>query len=192
MTLPRAKPDPTHNDFAAPTSYAVSTGSRYAWAWSNTGVYGRPDGILVPNEEMPAPGVVIGAPPVKLSDIVDGSTQTFMVGEQDYGLRNYRFSPPDPRAGLVRGGNGVWCDGYPTSSSFSAYGPFNEHRYVSPADGPDFRERSGIASFRSEHAAGAHFLYADGAVSFLGENVDRDIYRSLATRAGNELIRNHF
>lgn len=189
MTLDRPRPDPSSNDFAAPASYAVSTGSRYAWAWSNTGRYGRPDGVLIPNEEMPAPGAaIVGVRPVALGGITDGSSQTYMVGEQDYALRRYLFSPPDPRAGQPRGGNGVWCDGYPASGAFSAYGPFNSHEYVGPADGPDYRERSGVASFRSQHPGGAQFTFADGSVRFLKETIEPGVYRALSTRAGGEVV----
>jgi prepilin-type N-terminal cleavage/methylation domain-containing protein/prepilin-type processing-associated H-X9-DG protein len=189
MGLPPGKPDPRYNDFAAPAGYAMSSGSRYAWAWSNTSRYGPADGVLIPNEAMPAPGrPIVGVGPVGLRSITDGTAQTFMVGEQDYALRNYRFLPPDPRAGQPRGGNGVWCDGYPASGSFSAYGPFNSHEYLGPGSRPDFREASGVASFRSQHPGGAHFLYADGSVRFLKEGVDRSVYRALSTRAGGEVV----
>lgn len=189
MTLPRAKPDPANNDFAAPASYAMSSGSRYAWAWSNTGLYGRPDGVLIPNEETPGPGrPVVGVGPVGLRDIADGTAQTYMVGEQDYGLKDYTFSPSDPRAGQLKGGNGVWCDGYPASSSFSAFGPFNGHEYLGPGSRPDYREASGIASFRSQHPGGAHFLYADGSVRFIKEGIARTVYRALSTRAHGEVL----
>ncbi|MFO0889265.1 MAG: DUF1559 domain-containing protein [Isosphaeraceae bacterium] len=189
MTLPRVKPDPQYNDFAAPASYAMSSGSRYAWAWSNTTLYGPPDGVLIPNEATPAPGrPVVGVGPVGLRSITDGTAQTYMVGEQDYALRNYRFGAPDPRAGQERGGNGVWCDGYPASGSFSAFGPFNSHEYFGPGSRPDYREASGVASFRSQHPGGAQFLYADGSVRFLKDGVDRSIYRALSTRSGGEVL----
>jgi prepilin-type N-terminal cleavage/methylation domain-containing protein/prepilin-type processing-associated H-X9-DG protein len=189
MTLPRPKPDPAYNDFAAPASYAMSTGSRYAWAWSNTTAYGRPDGVLVPNEETSGPGAPIRrVGPVGLKDITDGTGQTYMVGEQDYAVKNYQFSPPDPRAGQPRGGNGVWCDGYPASGSFSAFGPFNGHEYFGPGSRPDYREASAIASFRSQHPGGASFLYADGSARFLKQGVDRAVYRALSTRAGGEVL----
>jgi prepilin-type N-terminal cleavage/methylation domain-containing protein/prepilin-type processing-associated H-X9-DG protein len=189
MAPPYAKPDPAHNDFAAPCSYATSTGSRYAWAWSATATYGTPDGVLVPNEVWTSSGgPLVPNGPVGLKDITDGTSQTYVVGEQDYALKNYFFSPPDPRAGQLKGGGGVWCDGYTASESFSAFGPFNGHDYVGTSGGPDYRERSGIASFRSQHPGGANFLYADGTVRFLKEGVARTVYRALATRAGGEVL----
>ena len=38
------------------------------------------------------------------------------------------------------------------------------------------------------HEGGAFFLFADGAVSFLSENIDMGTYKSLATQAGNEIV----
>jgi prepilin-type N-terminal cleavage/methylation domain-containing protein len=100
---PYAKPDPAHNDFAAPCSYATSTGSRYAWAWSATATYGTPDGVLVPNEVWTSSGgPLVSNGPVGLKDITGGTSQTYGVGEQDYALKNYFFSPPDSRAGQLK------------------------------------------------------------------------------------------
>jgi prepilin-type N-terminal cleavage/methylation domain-containing protein/prepilin-type processing-associated H-X9-DG protein len=189
MTLARPKPDPAFNDFAAPSSYAVSTGSRFAWAWALTATWGEPDGVIIPNEVMASPGAPArGVPPVGIAGITDGTGQTFLVGEQDFALRGYLFPAGDPRAGQSKGGDGAWCDGYPSSGSFSTFAPFNEHRYFGPGSRADYREASGVASFRSEHPGGAHFAYADGSVRFLKDTVARPVYRALSTRATGEVI----
>jgi uncharacterized protein DUF1559 len=44
------------------------------------------------------------------------------------------------------------------------------------------------APFSSMHEGGAFFLFADGQVRFLSENVDSSTYAALGTRAGNELV----
>ena len=43
-------------------------------------------------------------------------------------------------------------------------------------------------SFASQHIGGGHFLMGDGAVRFLSENLDLQLYRNLATISGNEII----
>ena len=43
-------------------------------------------------------------------------------------------------------------------------------------------------AFGSRHPGGGLFLYGDGHVEFLGENVDLSIYRALSTRAGRDSI----
>ena len=41
--------------------------------------------------------------------------------------------------------------------------------------------------FSSWHAGGSHFTFADGHTRFLTENINRDVFRALLTRYGNEL-----
>lgn len=41
--------------------------------------------------------------------------------------------------------------------------------------------------FRSRHTGGAHFLFGDGGVAFLSEDIDGLLYRALASRAGSEV-----
>ena len=42
--------------------------------------------------------------------------------------------------------------------------------------------------FGSTHEGGAFFLFCDGQVRFLSENIDATVYKSLATIMGNELV----
>ena len=42
--------------------------------------------------------------------------------------------------------------------------------------------------FGSHHEGGVFFLFADGAVKFLSENMDLTTLRAISTRAGNELL----
>ena len=44
------------------------------------------------------------------------------------------------------------------------------------------------AAFASKHPAGANFVFGDGHVTFLGENIDLLTYRALSTRAGSEIV----
>ena len=44
-----------------------------------------------------------------------------------------------------------------------------------------------IKTARSFHAGGVNLLLGDGSVRFVGETVDRDTWRALATRNGGEL-----
>ena len=44
----------------------------------------------------------------------------------------------------------------------------------------------------SRHPQGVNLLLADGSVRFVSDNIDLDIWKALATRAGDELIENPF
>ena len=41
--------------------------------------------------------------------------------------------------------------------------------------------------FRSRHEGGAHFLLVDGAVRFLSENIDMNLFSGLGTAHGGEV-----
>lgn len=48
--------------------------------------------------------------------------------------------------------------------------------------GPHF-----TSNFRSAHSGGGHFLFADGSVQWINDNIDMDLYRGLSTMGGGEV-----
>jgi prepilin-type N-terminal cleavage/methylation domain-containing protein/prepilin-type processing-associated H-X9-DG protein len=162
MVLPRPVPNPACNETAAPSSYAVSIGTEYAWGPIQNGAIVRHD---------------LG--PTKFRDILDGTSTTFLAGELDYGLTNYTYTS-GPCVGQLRGGAAIWGGGYPGYSMATTYGIYNSDRLVT-----GFNE---FTTFRSDHEGGAHFLFVDGSVRFVSESVDASLLDALATRAGGESI----
>ncbi len=160
------------------SSYAACAGSRYAWAHTDPARYGEPNGVIIP-----AP-----SGRVRIADIRDGTSSTFLVGEMHYNLSNYTFSQPsDPNFGRPRAGNTSWPMGYPSFSFGTTYVRMNTKTYVAPP-APDAAETSGLAAFRSDHLVGCNFAFGDGAVRFLHDRIRLENYRALATRAGSEII----
>lgn len=45
-----------------------------------------------------------------------------------------------------------------------------------------------VSNFRSDHRAGANFLFADGSVHFIGDSVSRNVYRAMSTIQGAEVF----
>lgn len=44
------------------------------------------------------------------------------------------------------------------------------------------------SNFRSDHPKGGHFLFADGSVQWINDNIDMTVYRSLSTMSGGEAV----
>jgi prepilin-type N-terminal cleavage/methylation domain-containing protein/prepilin-type processing-associated H-X9-DG protein len=106
--------------------------------------------------------------PVKLQSVIDGMSNTFMVGEsvvtQDYHA-----------AALFADGDWASCN---SPLNFFITGVTdqelqNDHWY-------DTR------GFRSLHPGGANFALGDGSVQFVQEGIDHNLYRALSTRNGEE------
>jgi len=46
-----------------------------------------------------------------------------------------------------------------------------------------------LDDFSSFHPGGTHFLFADGAVRLIGDDIEPAVYRAMCTRAGQEAAR---
>jgi prepilin-type N-terminal cleavage/methylation domain-containing protein/prepilin-type processing-associated H-X9-DG protein len=102
--------------------------------------------------------------PVKMSQITDGTSNTFLIGEDvpDYNWHSVAFYS-----------NGSWlCTDAPLN-------------YLPQPPTPDLWEN--MFGFRSLHPGGANFAFADGHVDFYSETMDRNLYQNLSTKAGGEV-----
>lgn len=103
--------------------------------------------------------------PTKFRHIVDGTSKTFMLGE-DIPEQNFASAAF-----------------YSNANYSSTNSPLNFFY-----DPPNPSDWAGTASFRSRHPSGAHFALCDGSVTFIAEDIDYDAYQSLGTMDGEELI----
>ena len=106
---------------------------------------------------------------LKFRDITDGTSNTIMVGERD-----------------KDGGAGSWIgnrnpDGSgPHGADYvlgNAWAQIND-----PVLNTNYRRRTG---FSSKHTGGAQFVFADGSVTFLSENIDHDLQQVSRTTPRN-------
>ena len=134
-------------------------------------------------------GIFFGCSSTRIRDITDGTSSTLMVGE----------SYTDPS--YVRDGQGMdyWQFGAPSTGGWDCI----------PGDlgGTEYSEGLGSAfskinsrldpsipgvlvelSFGSYHIGGANFTLADGSVRFISENIDINVYRSLGSIGGGEVV----
>jgi prepilin-type N-terminal cleavage/methylation domain-containing protein len=114
--------------------------------------------------------------PYRMTDILDGASNTFMIGEDVY-------LP-------TTAGNGLFGRGYAwahmAESTLNCAVPLNN---VSAASPPsiltDYTKTNG---FKSNHTGGAQFVLADGSVRFIANTIPLGTYRALATMRGGEAV----
>jgi prepilin-type N-terminal cleavage/methylation domain-containing protein len=174
----RAVPSCSSDYGRAPGHYAVCGGTEdYNIYWTSESTDPMPiqNGAIVYTES------TVGK--VRFRDITDGTSSTLMIGETAYNLPDYKFSSGDC-VGQTRYGFTYWASPYPGSTVCFTFADFNPHDI---ADDSVF-DSNWRKSFRSDHVGGAQFVFVDGSVHFLSENIDADLLDALATRNGGEVI----
>jgi len=154
------------------TNYKGVCGNNWAWS-SNPGFNFTPpggtnngldlgNGIFYRTDGIPGTG---GHGPLNMDLIKDGTSNTFMIGEDIPSLD-------------------VHCDW-----------PFFNHATGTCAIPLNYNEGTANAwnwpnvySFRSNHPGGANFAFADGHVAFISETINLALYRALASYAGGETV----
>ena len=163
MNLPRSVPDADSacDEYGAPGSYAVSTGTENPWNGPHNGAF-----------------IFARSGVTRFKSISDGLSKTLLIGELNYGLTNYNWGACKNRE--TRWGATRWGAGYPGVSLATTSGRFNSDRLIS-----GFAE---FVTFRSDHPDGAHFAMADASVHFVAETIDPATLDALSTRAGGDVI----
>jgi len=124
---------------------------------------------LAPGSACRADGIFFHNSQVKFRDILDGASNTFLVGQRK---TNPNQSPPwhSTWVGVVAGGEEAFA------------------RILGVADHPPNSPVSHLEDFSSNHTGGVFFLFGDGRVRFVSENIHISIYQALATRANQEPV----
>jgi prepilin-type N-terminal cleavage/methylation domain-containing protein/prepilin-type processing-associated H-X9-DG protein len=147
------------------TNYKGVTGSNWCWGdYYNAGPTDQCNGLVRGD------GVFYredGKRRLRLTDITDGLSSTFMVGE-DLPALNAHCSWPYANNAVGT------CAIPPNTGLVKPTYPITDWHY--------------LYSFRSRHPGGLQFAYADGSVHFVNESIPRSVYRALATIAGGEVV----
>ena len=161
---------------AAPSSYAACVGGDESETDGPTGL-----GIFYRNSR------------TRMTDIIDGTSSTIMIGERAWSNANGAWAGAVP-GGVCKRGQLNPCPGggagwYPASTLVQAHSHLNNT--TTDTDG-------GLDDFSSRHIGGSNILFADGHVSFVrsvpSDNPDGSYtpdsiaFQAMGTRAGGEVI----
>jgi prepilin-type N-terminal cleavage/methylation domain-containing protein len=104
--------------------------------------------------------------PLRLTQISDGTSNTFMIGEDIPALD-------------------IWCSWpYSNNATGTCAIPPNVQRNGVPYSPSNWEN---CESFRSRHPGGVQFACADGSVHFVSDGISLPVYRALATIRGGEI-----
>jgi prepilin-type processing-associated H-X9-DG protein len=146
-----------------------------------------------PVKKLPGGKQVVAPYTLNYNHILDGTSKTFLAGENNYGLEGYNWDSCSGMNGSPRYGDQTWAHGY----WFYAWAHINWKYHE--ASGRSFYNRSQILDdekviasqivrvFRSDHPGGAQFVLLDGSVQFVPQDIDYPVLRALVTRAGEEI-----
>lgn len=177
-----------------PTNYVASTGS----------------GAGAANSIKTGDGVMFSGSNVRFADVVDGMSNTVCFGEHTLGVGGNPSSPgggspkdsqgevlelagatPTTDASCVPGG-GTWSGLRGAKWMNGHFGDTLYNHYYSPNskqfDCGNASHNFGLTAARSRHVGGVHVLLCDGAVRFVGDNINLGTWRGLSTRMGSEVI----
>lgn len=161
----------------APGTYAACIGTRdYNQYWSFFGAP-RPslDGMIVYSSSTDRR--------TAFASVTDGSSNTLLVGETAYNLPDYKFSRGSC-VGQSRYSFTYWCNPFPGSTTCTTKYAFNPRDVA----GDGIYDSGWERSFRSDHTGGIQFVFGDGSVHFLSDQVDVGTLDNLASRNDGEVL----
>lgn len=170
MSTHRIVPDVACGEYLAPGSYVISSRTKYSNHRQLDGAFKNP-----PENRRYDLG---------LKHIKDGTSKTILIGEVNYGHRDFVWTDCAEKNGQPKWGDTTWANGY----WFFAWGHMsadfpslynNSHTFANPNSG---------RAFRSDHDGGVNFVMLDGSVRFITTSSDPTIRSSLVTRNGRETV----
>ena len=211
--------DQAHWMAGSPTDYSFSHGADRITAIPGSAATSCPGGLLHYWASWPASrrGAFGYNSRCRVTDVTDGASHTFMMGEKA-GSRLIYDGPGTPPLPVEY----PWAmaavmyfaptGGFGVPNSYWVAGPYAVTRDIRLPDCPSAQAGLGLAfpmnprptklvatadvrwfySFQSAHKGGAHFLFVDGSVKFLNESINQGVYEALSTIGGREVTGGEF
>ncbi len=147
--------------------------SSYVASRGNENIYGQSSKMT------PSPGVFYTNSRTKVSDIIDGTSNTFAIGE----VSDRQYMDVDSSTVYETGGTWGVMGIHKTEDSVARV--VNPTRPLNRSTPVKSNDSDGFGSL---HPGGAHFLLCDGSARFVSENIDITLYGWLGDRADGQVI----
>jgi prepilin-type processing-associated H-X9-DG protein len=122
---------------------------------------------------------------IRAKKVTDGLSKTYLMGESSHEF--YDIGVAIARVWAV----GTVASGSPTTfTQMHTIAQYGGRNITWPINSIAFTKRND-AAFGSNHAGGAHFLFADGSCHFVSEDILFTVYQALASRQAGETV-SHF
>jgi prepilin-type N-terminal cleavage/methylation domain-containing protein/prepilin-type processing-associated H-X9-DG protein len=158
-------------------SYGGNGGRRSAGAIAVPGTFPTRDGIMYLSSQ------------VRIADILDGTSNTLLLGERFHRDPDYdRITQGTERGPLVSQGMWAIVVDLPRHIALSPPVPINYQVPASIPEGDILTIYNRLCAYGSGHPGGANFAFADGSGRFLSDRTRVEILQALSTRAGGEVV----
>lgn len=127
----------------------------------------------------PATGISYRRSMIKIADITDGTSNTYMLGEKYMNSDTYLTGTDGNDNEQMY--SGYDCDIFRSTYYSSSQGP----THVPVRDQPGI---AGLLSFGSAHAAGVNMAFCDGSVQVIGYSIAPIVHKNLGNRKDGKVI----
>ena len=169
-----------------------------AWGYYGLGTYcGNAGRRSYPWNQQTRDGIFALDSKVRLGDVTDGSSNTFLFGERSHRDKEYdriadvghsnAFYPLADR-GHWGGVLALGLGGPLHNTTLSSAVPINYRVSADTPVGDQPTIYNRLCAFGSSHSGGANFAFADGHVCFVSDSIRPATLQALSTRAGGEVI----
>lgn len=124
-------------------------------------------------------GVFFRNSAIAMSSVTDGTSQCLLVGE-----RSHRWCEATWVGAVTHANLFPPADSPAVPFVQNASGMILGHSFEGPPNSPDLE----CNNFTSQHSGGANCLFCDGHTRFVSAMMNKQTFRALSTRAGNESV----
>lgn len=180
------------SDMARFDDLAILTWGKYLQATNYAGVMGsaiaRGDTDQILGNNMSTDGCLFFNSNIKLKEITDGTSNTFVAGERWYQVRSWLIGGRKEGSFVMYATKNI-DRSIPPNGEFTAgyYVQHNAFRGES-AEVPAAQQKVPLNDlyWSSQHPSGLHFTFADGSVHFVSADIDGNTWEAYGSRNGSE------